>query len=1248
MMNLNHSTQTNIITLHDAITDSPIYRAFTLHFDNQIDLFSQWIVDLAHQTKSYAEKLKELNAETTCLANKLIPTTMVDDSLIDSKVIDLTATNFGEALKTNLTFKIKMVSDLEDNFTRPIQQFANKHIHGFKIFRTQHKQALMKYENVLARYATQQDTTSLDQQQLESSRKKYMEMSSEHVLRIIKLRHELEHCLVEQFSATTTSRKDFYSDAQIWKQLDTMLFSWTEWLVQDKQTGRLELEKLEVAKETLEKEYLEGLHNGFTRQIKSTSTSISKSGYLFVKSTDGESWHRQWFFVLDGYFGSCKVVDNETRRIKMTVDDCVSLHSCTLSMVDRRFCFELISKQDSYKSLFMLQAENQQDMDQWVAAIRPKTTHSISSTTRTPTTKKSRPSSVIIGSYDASNDQPRSPALLIAKSKSTTVVSTPSDIPVTLSINNASGYSNLSNLSSSPVSTIHSSLSRPQSVTSTRGSLRITCTDDDIRPTLAISTLLGQLFIKTLPLAETVDHLPDASKLWGTLRSFTCPPPSPDRSSGYLDKEIRGKTVWPIQHGNRRYVTPDIPGYASHLDDKNQQLRQLFNGVSHEEVVMDVFMASFLKKQDESTNMPNNNLLTTSSSGYHYGGSVYATQTALWFYSNLTYNCVTAVALKWEDVEDIQVSEDAEIIITVADGTRGTVPVVFSLIMDDTDTVAQKLRFLVNNAKLSKPMPLYDTYQKVIAMSISPPSLSSSSSTLSSSSSAYTQQNSLVCLSTTLPHKMTPHSLSTRMASSETTSTVNTTRILITEDSKKAAAPSFVDPDALPDHITKPTEPITCNCDDHLDRCDTQVELPISAKRLFHLMFSDELTGPPTNGGVWNNKTEGIKGRDLRVTLWENDKGEMKRTLKYWMPVANPVVRMNEAEVVETQVILKKEDYLCYVVQISTKTEALPFADAFVPSVRYCITYLDDSRCKLSCSLGVKWLKWIMAKIIVTKAALSGMSTSIKVFVPILEEAACVIQKNVDDIRQLQSDSTESTTRDGDTTGATTIPTFPSDSAVTATIKVPSQLEPPNNRQPESLETTINTTCLLSTLKSKATAHLQRFAKLINVSNQGISVCALGLWVLSLILVAWLLFTPPAGQHQVTSHAVYLRDLDEGFITKSMQPPYSGSKSYDLFIQTRRNEQEYTWYDGRHYKLGLKYRGDREQLGILRHSLLGIFQALNTEDAYLLENEYLNWLLDNRQRCRDDRKRIQQNTLEYNDTSSYMCDQVTHQIGTYF
>lgn len=36
--------------------------------------------------------------------------------------------------------------------------------------------------------------------------------------------------------------------------------------------------------------------------------------------------------------------------------------------------------------------------------------------------------------------------------------------------------------------------------------------------------------------------------------------------------------------------------------------------------------------------------------------------------------------------------------------------------------------------------------------------------------------------------------------------------------------------------------------------------LPISAKRCYEMLFSNEQTAPPTNGGVWEEKTAAIEG----------------------------------------------------------------------------------------------------------------------------------------------------------------------------------------------------------------------------------------------------------------------------------------------------------------------------------------------------------------------------------------------------
>jgi hypothetical protein len=64
----------------------------------------------------------------------------------------------------------------------------------------------------------------------------------------------------------------------------------------------------------------------------------------------------------------------------------------------------------------------------------------------------------------------------------------------------------------------------------------------------------------------------------------------------------------------------------------------------------------------------------------------------------------------------------------------------------------------------------------------------------------------------------------------------------------------------------------------------------------------------------------------------------------------------------------------------------LPYADAFVPNLKFCITWVSKGKCKLSCHIGVKWLKSIMVKSMVNKAALKGMSDTIAALLPIVKD----------------------------------------------------------------------------------------------------------------------------------------------------------------------------------------------------------------------------------------------------------------------
>lgn len=88
--------------------------------------------------------------------------------------------------------------------------------------------------------------------------------------------------------------------------------------------------------------------------------------------------------------------------------------------------------------------------------------------------------------------------------------------------------------------------------------------------------------------------------------------------------------------------------------------------------------------------------------------------------------------------------------------------------------------------------------------------------------------------------------------------------------------------------------------------------------------------------------------------------------------------------------------------------------------------------------------------------------------------------------------------------------------------------------------------------------------------------------------------------------------------------------SYKLFLETKEdssisinqtnsNNNEVTnrhWYSGDHYRLAVDLDISRERIAMLRHDMLIIFQVLNKVDSQLVENEYMNWLLDTRLKCK--------------------------------
>ncbi|KAI8053664.1 uncharacterized protein B0P05DRAFT_561481 [Gilbertella persicaria] len=653
------NTQSNLLTLYDAITDSPVYRSSSLHFDDQLDLLEKWLDSLSKNMKLYVDKLNKFNLETNTLCKKVIPVG-IDDAMIDPNFTAAIIRSFSDALQTSLAFKTKLVSDLEDNFIQPLQSFLKTNLKEFKEFRKQHEKTLEKYEAQLYKYAGQSKTKEASAVREEAfrlyeARKAYVRMSGQHVVRILHFRSLLEHFLVDIFSSATNSHlKDFEGSSGSWTKLQANLSSWKRWLLDDKETCSYQLNRLQSSRITLENKYLALVrpardlekYTGNTAQtalssrhsldfssvMSNNSRQNHKWGYLFVRGVRS-SWIRRWFFIYDGCFGSCNI--NPTTKLKgtITMGDRVSVLLCDIKPVidsDRRFCFEVMC---AHQPSFVLQAETEEEMREWIGAFEKakrlmlqneqldlKTGTALASTANTESDiASSSPKTMpyILDDNSAYNssgalDQVASPEQLVQKPSIVMLSSSPENDQQSLSQSTS-----LTPLLVWEASRVSLGANNTSSTNATNATTSLTSTAISGSPAnQSLSTAALSLESNSNQHAESSSNTAtntsnNTSSSWGIPWALVPSmfqggssdditselPPTPGSPSLPTVTDADGhQVIWPMRVDDSSIPKVELAGYPPSLESRNKELRHLFGGVNPHEVVLTAFVG-LLKKE---------------------------------------------------------------------------------------------------------------------------------------------------------------------------------------------------------------------------------------------------------------------------------------------------------------------------------------------------------------------------------------------------------------------------------------------------------------------------------------------------------------------------------------------------------------------------------------------------------------------------------------------------------------------------
>ncbi|OBZ89021.1 putative PH domain-containing protein C19A8.02 [Choanephora cucurbitarum] len=718
-------SQSSLLTLHDAITDSPVYRSSSLHFDEQLDLLEKWLDTLSKNMKLYVDKLNKFNLETNTLCKKVIPVG-IDDMMIDPNFTAGLIKSFSDALQTSLAFKTKLVSDLEDNFIQPLQLFLKTNLKDFKEFRKQHEKTLERFEAQLYKYAGQSKTKEASALREEAfrvyeARKAYVRVSGQHVVRMLHFRSLLERLLVEIFSSATTSHiKDFEGTSKSWTLLQTNLTSWKQWLIDDKETCGYQLNRLQSSRIHLESKYLAmirpardlekytlnatqaPLSNRHSLDFSSVMTNGNhpshKWGYLFVRGTRS-NWYRRWFFIYDGCFGSCHVNPSPKLKGSITLGDRVSVLLCDIKPLmdlDRRFCFEVMCAQ---QPSFVLQAETEEEMREWINAFEKskrlmlqneqldlkKGTNLTSAGTETDTTKVVPYTIDNLTTEHAVDQLTNKPSIvMLSSSPETEQQSLSQSTSLTpLLVWEASRLSTISNTSASSAQTLSThanTLDANASTTVDPSSENTTVGTNGNQTTTSSSWGIPWALVPSMFQGGNGDDL--GSEL----------PPTPGSPALPAITDADGhQVVWPIRMDDSGIPKVELSGYPTSLEERNKELRHLFGGVNPNEVVLTDFIGSLKKKPMHEKSVETNREIEVPSSptvanttidsfeqelnsqltsalkdpssnhGYSYTGRGFITQETFWFYSCVLMTCVNTVAVRLRDIQNIRLVRDPSI-----------------------------------------------------------------------------------------------------------------------------------------------------------------------------------------------------------------------------------------------------------------------------------------------------------------------------------------------------------------------------------------------------------------------------------------------------------------------------------------------------------------------------------------------------------------------------------------------------------
>ncbi|KAL0138179.1 hypothetical protein V8B55DRAFT_1535746 [Mucor lusitanicus] len=359
------------LDIRGCLDDSPTFRKRIQSHEESIHNFEHSLKSLIKLTRSQVEISTAYSQQQSDLAREFMSFAQAQDDPIVAQALD----KFGKSVFEVEKSRNMLNTHVVDTFITPLDAFIRNTVAPLKELRKRFEKSSDDVDSALSKYMSKKPrdpTLPESAKELADNRKTFHKSYMEYVSKLNDIEAKKKVDYMENVLAYMYSESAFHHQSyEILKDLEPYMRDLTgiQRYEEEVQEG---LVYQQICEQNAAEQYnpLQPVTSAKVNVGGEAVPSPHKSGYLFERKNGRvyQTWSRKYYSIFDG-----ELICTTRNPKPSTKDDdgnnVYNLRVCSVKLTDnydRRFCFEVISP----NRVIVLQAENEQDMNEWVSSIR--------------------------------------------------------------------------------------------------------------------------------------------------------------------------------------------------------------------------------------------------------------------------------------------------------------------------------------------------------------------------------------------------------------------------------------------------------------------------------------------------------------------------------------------------------------------------------------------------------------------------------------------------------------------------------------------------------------------------------------------------------------------------------------------------------------------------------------------------------------------------------------------------------------